>query len=143
MATTTTPEPRVQVWPFGFRDEEALRIDPTPIARFLLGLPVELNPELAAAILTEFKQMERYRTVMLSAISKACGTMLQHAFDNVAPIEHPVTDVAAAYWRGYAQGKYEAYSVAAAELSEIGVIAALAVEPEGDDDTTTTSPPLG
>lgn len=121
-------EPQPQIYLYGFREPEVLRIDPTQLARFLMGQDVAMDGALCAAIRAEFGAQERYRIVMLEAVAKACGGCLQHAFDHVGPIEQPVTDVHSAFWRGYAQGKYEAFSMAAAELSEISVMAALALE---------------
>lgn len=116
------------VYLYGFREPAVMRIDPTALASFIMGRDVPVDTPLAAALRSEFNAQERYRISILSAVQKACGDMLRQACDNVAPIEHPITDAHSAFWRGYALGKYEAYSNAAAQLSEVAVAAALAVE---------------
>jgi len=130
----TEPE-QPMVYLFGFRDLMTVRIDPTPIGKFLMGGEVPLDGELAQAIRIEFHAQEQYRLHVLKAVQKICGEVLSEACANVAAIEHPITDLQVAFWRGVALGRYEAYSAVAAMLSEIQVVAAMGVEPErGDDD---------
>lgn len=121
-------EPQAQFFTFGLREPEVMRIDPTDLCRFIMGLEVAVTDELLAAIRAELGAMERYRLALTNAVAKVCAATLAGAFESAGPIEHPVTDVHSAFWRGYALGKYEAYCNAAAELSEIPVVAALALE---------------
>lgn len=130
-------EPQPAMYLYGFRDPVMDRINPTLLAKFIMGSDEPIDVELGRAIRAELMAMERYRGVILDAVAKACATCLGAAFDNVAPIEHPVTDVPAAFWRGYAQGKYEAYCNAAGVLADIKVMAALAVEIGTQDEQAT------
>lgn len=115
------------VYLYGFKPESQQTLDPTPLARFIMGLDVQWDEALALAIRGEFDAQERYRVTMLTAIQACCGDLLREACQHVAAIEHPVTTVHAAFWRGYALGKYEAFSTAAGALSEIPIAAALAM----------------
>ena len=116
------------VYLFGFRAAVQVDLDPNPLALFLMGRDVPLDADLAAALRLEFNAQERYRIIMLDAVQKVCAELLQAACNHVAAIEHPITDARAAFWRGYALGQYEAYSVAAGALSEIPIVAAIGLE---------------
>lgn len=116
------------VYLYGFRPEAQHTLDPTPLARFIMGLDVAWDEALAAAIRGEFNAQERYRVTMLRAVQACQGELLREACEHVAAIEHPVTSVHEAFWRGYALGKYEAFSTAAGALSEIPIAAALAID---------------
>lgn len=118
------------VYLYGFRDPAVLRIDPTQLARFIMGADVPMDAELTAALRTEFNAQERYRGLVMEAVQKACGDLLREACANVAALEHPVTSTREAFWRGYALGKYEALSGAAGILNEIAIVAAIAMESE-------------
>jgi hypothetical protein len=128
------------IYLFGFREPNVMRIDPTPLGRWMMGEDVPIDAELAAAIREEFNAQERYRVTVMRAVQATCGRLLQTACGTVAPIEHPVTTTHEAFWRGYALGKYEAFSSAAAELSEIPIIAALAMDPANDNNTQEQAP---
>lgn len=133
MEPSTEPEsdtePQPTVYLYGAREPAVMRIDPTQLGKWMMGADIPVDVALGQAIRAEFAIQERYRMVMLDAIHKACAAFLREAFDNVAPIEQPATDTMTAFWRGYAQGKYEAFCLAAAELADIQVTAALAIEP--------------
>lgn len=123
-------EPTIYI--FGFREPPVMRIDPTQLAKWIMGADVPMDPDLAAAIRCEFGAQEQYRKRLLEAVRKACAMVLEQAMQNVASIEHPVTGTTDAFWRGYALGKYEAFSTAAAALSEVSIIAALELEKASD-----------
>ena len=131
-------QPQPTIYVYGFREPEVQRIDPTQLARWLMGADVPIDAELAAAIRAEFNAQERYRRRLLDAVQTAVGKVLRQAMANVAPIEHPIADRHDAFWRGYALGKYEAFSTSAAALSEVSIVAAL--ELEGPNDGRDTSP---
>lgn len=113
---------------FGFREPAVMRVDPTDIGRFIMGADIAVDATLAAALRAEFNAQEQYRIIVMEAVQKACGMLLEQACANVSAIEHPVTTVHEAFWRGYSLGKYEALSTAAAALSEIPIVAAIAME---------------
>lgn len=113
---------------FGFREAPVLRINPSLIGKFIMGGEVPLNDELAAALRAEFNAQELYRRTVMEAVQRTCGDLLRQACENVSAIEHPITSAHEAFWRGYALGKYEALSSAAAALSEIAIVAAIAME---------------
>jgi hypothetical protein len=129
----TEPAEQPTVHLFGFREPAVLRFDPNAVARFIMGMPVALDEELAVALRAEFNAQERYRVIVIEAVQKVCSDLLQTACENVAAVEHPVTSTHEAFWRGYQLGKYEALSTAAAALSEVPIVAAMAMEgPDGD-----------
>lgn len=128
MDTEPAPPPAPTIFLYGFRDPAVLRIDPTAIAKFIMGIETPMDHELIAALRSEFNAQEVYRGRLFEAVASACAELLHAAFENVGPIEQPVVDVRSAFWRGYACGKYEAYSAAASALSEIPIVAAMAVE---------------
>lgn len=121
------------IYIYGFREPAVQRIDPTDLARWVMGADMPITPELAAAIRAEFNAQERYRKRLLEGVQRSCTRVLEQAMANVADIEHPLTDATNAFWRGYALGKYEAFSVAAAALSEVPIVAAMELEGANDD----------
>lgn len=126
---------------FGLREPAVMRIDPTQLAKFIMGADVPVDADLAAALRAEFNAQEQYRHVVMEAVQKTCRQLLQDACEHVGATEHPITSASEAFWRGYALGKYEALSGAAAALSEIPIIAAIAMETPDADDAATLGEP--